>query len=56
MYNWIANFGAKTHVDTFNGPIHWLPWEDHEIHHIIEGVVNCEEEMIDILKKLPVNS
>ena len=35
VYNWIANFGAKTHVDTFNGPIHWLPWEDHEIHHII---------------------
>ena len=56
MYNWIATFSAKTHIDTFNGPVHWLPWEDKEINLIIKGVVNCEEEMLDILKKLPVNS
>ena len=35
VYNWISNYSAKTHIDTYNGPVHWLPWEDQEIYHII---------------------
>jgi hypothetical protein len=56
VYNWVAAFSTKTHIDTYNGPTHWLPWEDHEIHAMIQAIVADEEEQLDILKKLPANS
>lgn len=56
VYNWIANFQTLTHIDTFDGPLHWLPWEDQEIYEILQYMITSEEEMINILKKLPEGS
>lgn len=55
-YNWLTNFQTLTHVDTFDGPLHWLQWEDQEIFEILKHLIVSEEEMINILKKLPENS
>lgn len=56
VYNWMANFQTLTHIDTYDGPMHWLPWEDQEIYEILKHMIISEEEMINILKKLPDNS
>lgn len=56
VYNWIANFQTLTHVDTFDGPLHWLPWEDQEIYQILKYALLSEEEMINSLKKMPEGS
>ena len=56
VYNWIANFSTLTHIDTFRGPLHWLPWEDHEIYTILQNAVCSEEEMLRTLTKLPEQS
>ena len=56
VYNWISNFQALTHIDTFDGPLHWLPWEDQEIYQVLKHMITSEEEMINILKKLPEGS
>jgi len=56
VYNWIAHFQRLTHIDTYDGPMHWLPWEDQEIYQILQQTIASEEEMINILKKLPENS
>jgi hypothetical protein len=56
VYNWIAHFQRLTHIDTFDGPMHWLPWEDQEIFEILKHAIISEEEMINILKRLPEKS
>lgn len=46
----MTNFQTLTHIDTYDGPMHWLPWEDQEIYEILKGMIVSEEEMINILK------